>query len=50
MQYEILSSLGERVKTGTLNSNYTWFDLTLQAPGLYFIKVANTTYKILKTN
>ena len=48
-KFEILSSLGRKVITGLLNSNYNWIDLTPHSPGIYFVRVEKNAYKILKT-
>lgn len=48
-KFEILSSLGGKVMTGVLNSNYNWIDLTPHSPGMFFVRIGKKTYKILKT-
>jgi hypothetical protein len=48
-QFEIISSMGELVATGVLDTNEKRIDLTRFSPGVYFVKIGNNTFKISKT-
>ena len=48
-KYEVVSSLGQKVMTGALNSNYNYIDLTPHSPGMYFVKIGEKSFKVLKT-
>ena len=49
MDFEIISLLGEQLMTGVLNTNNQLIDLSHLSPNIYFLKVGNSTHKVLKT-
>jgi len=48
-QFEVYSSLGKIIKSGILSSTDTKIDLTGFLPGVYFLRINNNLYKIVKT-
>jgi len=48
VNFEIVSTLGKTVMTGEINSDQKTIDLSHLANNLYFLKIGNTSYKILK--
>ena len=48
-QYEILSIQGKKLHSGLISENNKKINLETLAPNLYFLKVENSVYKILKT-
>lgn len=46
--YELISPFGERVMTGLVNSNNQTIDLSHLAPNVYFLKVGDRVFKVLK--
>ena len=49
VDFELISPLGKRILKGVITSTNQQIDLSGLSPNIYFLKVGNTTYKVLKT-
>ena len=50
VNYELFSLLGKQLIVGTIKSNNQEIDLSNLPPNIYYLKLANQVFKILKTN
>lgn len=48
MGFEVYSTLGQRLMNGTLSETNTQIDLSTFSEGIYYLRIANETIKILK--
>lgn len=48
-QFEVYSSVGNLVQSGIINSTNSKIDLTRFSSGIYYLKINNNSYKIVKT-
>lgn len=49
INYEVVSVLGEVVLKGVINSGKESIDLSALSPNVYFLKIGNRVFKVLKT-
>ncbi len=50
LNYELFSSLGELLIIGTIKTNNQEIDLSNLSPNIYYLKLGNQVFKILKSN
>ena len=48
VKYELISPLGRKISMGVLTSTNHQVDLSHSPPGIYVLKIRNSTYKVLK--
>ena len=48
LNYELFSFLGKQLMNGTIKSNYQEINLSHLKPNIYFLKIGNQVFKILK--
>jgi len=49
LDFELVSTMGKRILTGVISSNNHKIDLSFLSPNIYFLKIDNVIYKIVKT-
>ena len=49
MDFELISPLGKQILQGVISSNSKKVDLSFLPPNIYFLKVGNSIYKVIKT-
>lgn len=50
LNYELFSSLGKRLIIGTIKTDNEEIDLSNLSPNIYYLKLGNQVFKILKSN
>jgi len=48
IDYELISPLGRRISNGVITSNNQQINLSHLHPGIYFLKIGNNTFNVLK--
>jgi len=49
LDFELISPLGKQIVKGIISSNSQKIDLSSLSPNIYFLKVGNNIYKVIKT-
>jgi len=49
IDFELISPIGKRILNGVIRSNNQKVDLSFLSPNIYFLKIGNSIYKVIKT-